>query len=245
MKTIARLTIGFAVSGLTLLARAEDIVPLPGWTREQVVQALGEPPSLIRSEDIEILNYERGQVNLRSNRVFSAALVSSEEAIRLRKERERRDMLNAQARAQRRQQLIEEGTAERERLLASPQTFSMPPELQVQLWEDFARRYPDVRVTDLLLAARGRVQEQAEQNEVRQRLAEVEYRARDAQLRAQDAEEAAERNRFYGYYPYWHYPNRIVIGGSNCYPNRPVARPLTGIGVETGGSIMTIRKDRY
>jgi hypothetical protein len=250
MKTMLRLTLWIGVSGLSFVAQAEDIVPLPGWTREQVIQALGEPPALIRSEEIEVLHYDRGPVNLRSNRVVSAALVSSEEAIRLRKERERRAVLDAQARVKRKQQLIEEGTIERERLLASPQTFSMPPEQQVQLWEDFARHYPDVRVTDLLLAARGQALEQSEKDEIRRRLAEVEYRARDAQLRAEDAEEEARRNRFYGgYYPYWQSPHRVIINGSNCYPNRPVVRPRTGIGVEvggeSGGSIMTIRKDRY
>lgn len=248
MKTILRMSVWIGCGGLWLAAQAEDIVPQPGWTRDQVIQALGEPPALIRSEDIEVLHYERGPVNLRSNRVVSAALVSTEEAIRLRKERDRRAALDSQARALRRQELIEEGLAERERLLASPHTFSMPPEQQVQLWEDFIRRYPDVPVTDLLLAARGRALEQSEKDEIRRRLAEVEFRARDAQLRA---EEAARRNWSSPLFVTpWPRSDRIVIIGSNCppFPTRPIARPLTGIGVEVGteggGSIMTIRKDR-
>jgi hypothetical protein len=262
MKAIVPLSVLSGVCLLVSLVAAEDVVPQPGWTREQVIEALGEPPGLIRSEEIEVLHYERGPVNLRSNRVVSAALVSTEQALRLRAERERRAVIEARTRSERKEQLIVEGTAERERLLASPQTFSMPVEQQVQLWEDFTRHYPDVRVTDLLLGARGKYQEDLEKEEIRRRLAEVEYRTREAELRARNAEEEARRKNYYGgYFPYWSYPNRIRISGRPDCPERPTVLPgrppvLQGIGVNvgtgsgygittgTGGSIITIRPDR-
>jgi len=239
-----------------LIAAADDPVPLAGWTRRQTIEALGEPAGLIRSEEIEVLYYERGLVNLRSDRVVSAALVSTEEAIRLRTARDRRVAIEARSRSERKQQLIIDGTAERERLLASPQTFSMPVEQQVQLWEDFARQYPDVRVSDLLLAARGKYKEDREKDEIRRRLAEVEYRTQAAELRAQNAEEEVRRQRYRTIYMtgYWPYPPRWSVTGRPECVGRSAALPGIGVNVGTslgggittgtGGSIITIQSGR-
>ncbi|MDZ4200109.1 MAG: hypothetical protein U1E27_12590 [Kiritimatiellia bacterium] len=188
----------------TTVARGETSNPVPsvGWPREQVIELLGEPEGLIRTESMEVLYYDRGLVTLRDGRVESASLVSREDALRLRLERERLAAMQAQDRAERRRQLYEAGQRERDRILADPNYSHLSADHRIRIWESFTRRYPDVGVTDLLLAARAQWEAEEERVNLLRRLAALEDRTRMAEQRARDAE-AAARSARYSYSSGW------------------------------------------
>src|SRR5690606_30549960 len=90
---------------------------LHGATRSEVVERLGEPEGAIAYGDTEILNFFRGTVELKNGRVVQANVMSREEAQQEEKERLEREHRMREAAEAHRQEMIAEGTAEKERIL--------------------------------------------------------------------------------------------------------------------------------
>ncbi len=147
-----------------------------GATLDEVRATLGAPSGQMRLGERQLLYYERGSVELTNGRVTRVALLSAEEH---QAQVAREGRLQAE-RETRRAQLIEEGTALRDRKLADDSFQSAPVAYQVSFWEDFARRYPGVSVTEPLTIARLKLNEQWEEKnrkaEEVNRLAEIEQR---------------------------------------------------------------------
>lgn len=148
----------------------------PGASREEVSATLGAPRGQLHLDGRQVLYYERGDVELQNGVVTRVNLRSPEDhAIwsvreeRLRGEREAR-----------RDQMLAEGTALRDRKLADPILLAAPVAYQVAFWEDFARRYPEVSCVEPLTIARLRLSEQIEDRNEREeqsdRLAGIEER---------------------------------------------------------------------
>jgi hypothetical protein len=130
-----------------------------GATLDEVRATLGAPNGQMQLGERQLLYYERGSVELMNGRVTRVALLSAEEH---QAQLAREERLQAE-RATRRAQLIEEGTALRDRKLADDSFRSAPVAYQVSFWEDFARRYPGVSVTEPLTIARLKLNEQWEE----------------------------------------------------------------------------------
>jgi hypothetical protein len=147
-----------------------------GATLDEVRATLGTPNGQMRLGERQLLYYQRGSVELLNGRVTRVAMLSAEEHL---VQAAREERLQAE-RATRRAQLIEEGTALRDRKLADAMFQSAPVAYQVSFWEDFARRYPDVSCAEPLMIARLKLNEQWEEKnrktEELNRLAEIEQR---------------------------------------------------------------------
>lgn len=147
-----------------------------GATLDEVKVALGTPNGQMRLGERQMLYYARGSVELTNGRVTRVAMLSAEEH---QAQLAREERLVAE-RETRRTQLIEEGTALRDRKLADETFRSAPVAYQVSFWEDFARRYPGVPCAEPLMIARLKLSEQLEEKnrkaEELSRLAEIEQR---------------------------------------------------------------------
>lgn len=151
----------------------------------EVRQTLGQPRGQVHVGERHLLYYERGEVELRDGRVTRVAMLSPEEYTA----RVARDLRQSEQREARRQDLLERGEALRDRKLADPLFAKAPLAYQVAFWEDFARRYPGVSVSEPLAIARLNLQEKLEaqrkQEEADARLAELELRLAEAERLAQ------------------------------------------------------------
>ena len=208
-------------------ARADEVKP--GDTYDQVIAALGDPLGSLVSGDYCELHYDRGHVELRSNRVVRAKLVSAEEAARLRAERER---LEAEVRKQvevDRVRRIAEGTAVRKAKLADTAFMSLPAADRVHFWQTFRWQYPEVALGDEYTSALHdyELQQSAQRasDESRQKIAELEQRVAQAEEKARDAEERSRKHDLYPYYdnypPSYYVPGQIVPGyGYGYAPSR-------------------------
>ncbi|MCE9615713.1 MAG: hypothetical protein K8T26_15700 [Lentisphaerae bacterium] len=216
MQTRAHIPTGrlilFLTAGLTVAtALAGDINV--GDPAERVRTVLGEPRGHIRSGTYELLQYDRGRVEVRDGVVTQVTLVSAEEAATLKIEREQQ-YREAQARqAAKREQRRVEGLAARDRALANPDFLASSGERQVEYWSSFRGQYPDVPVDSeyaAALAKRDRERQEAETQQrlaaMEQRVSEAEQRARDAEQNAEEARRNAERRYVYVAPPYYRYP---------------------------------------
>ena len=237
MKILVMATILTCVALLASAARADEPAPEVGWTRAATIEAMGEPRGFMTVGPLEMLYYERGRVQLRDGIVESVDLVSEAEAQRVREEREALRAREAEARERRRRARIEEGLAERERILDVLRTDDAGPATEVRLWEDFARRYPEVPVGDQLAAARSRLVEEREREELRRRVAELEARTREAERRAWAAEEAARLDRRRAVWVVPHAPRRVYTCPQRASSVRVDWQPTerTRIRFDTGG----------
>ncbi len=184
MKT-TRWLLGLFLSAATILRAAEVNV---GDNRATVRDALGVPRGQVNLAGRQVLYYERGEVELTGERVTRVALRTPEEqeALVALEERQRG------AREARMNELIAAGVALRDRKLADDTFKSSPLGYQVSFWQNFARSYPGVSISEPFTIARMRYAEQLEE-----RRRKDEEAARVAALEAQLAE---ERSRA-GYYP--------------------------------------------
>ena len=171
MKTPVLLALTLSAAPFPVMAAVD-----PGATLEEVRTVFGAPSGQVRAGERHLLYYERGSVELINGRVTRVDLRSPEEQAA-------QDAREARAQAERetrRAQLIEEGTALRDRKLADATFQSAPIAYQVAFWEDFARRYPGVPCAEPLTIARLKLHEQQEEknrkNEELRRLAEIEER---------------------------------------------------------------------
>lgn len=121
----------------------------------EVRGTLGVPRGEAVQEGKRVLYYDEGEVELLNGAVTRVALRTPEEqaVFAARAEQARAE------REERRARLIEEGTALRDRKLADANLKEAPLAYQVSFWEDLARRYPDVSMSEPLTIARMRLAE--------------------------------------------------------------------------------------
>lgn len=139
-----------------------------GDTREEVLEALGEPTGYVEVNGKEAYSFARGHVILRDGEVVSHAIISEEEA---------QNRLEATER--RREERLEEGLAIRDRMQADEDLAAAPPRERLAFWEVFHQRYPEIDVTfEHSLAAREvKAEEQDEVRDLELRLVEAERMA--------------------------------------------------------------------
>jgi hypothetical protein len=178
-----------------------------GDTSAAVLEKLGEPRGYMKSGDREQFLYDRGWVKLRGGIVTEVDLISADEAEAQRVERERLLTRTREELAERRRRLLEEGLKEKERTLSDPQFLSAAAAAQVDYWERFRERYPDVPVDAAYCAALARRQEELERSALELRVADLERRLAEAEVRAAAAErlaaDAQRQNRTYVYSTWW------------------------------------------
>ena len=235
----SQFSIGLAwAMGVVGLSRAAIV---DGATRDQTIAELGAPTGTIVMGTREVLYYDRGTVELRDGKVVRANLVSPEEA-RRRREAEARayqEWLRVEAERSARRKV--EGEQELKRMLNDASFLLEDPERQVELWQDFIRKYPEVPVGAYLSEAQRQAAEVRERRETAARLANLEQRTADAEARARAAEDEAARLRSqttsYSYnigwpMPYYYYAPPPYYVPS--YPRRDVHAGSTGTDA-TGG----------
>jgi len=170
-----------------------------GDSKESVYAALGEPAGYLSYNDTELLLYDRGVVELRDGRVVTEDVLSEEEwqAQRARRAREE-ERRRARERARMRQRYLE-GVALRDRYLQDESLQNAPPARQVEFWQSFRERYPNVELPEqyakALEAMEARLTLEAEIAERESRIAELEARLREAEERARQAEASASHAR--------------------------------------------------
>lgn len=127
-------------------AVAEDPTVAVGDSKAHVLDVLGPPEGRLAIGASEVLSYRRGIVEIRAGAVAGVELLSEEEAENLRQRRERERIQRQQAAEERRIRLLEEGTAEKKRVLSDPSFAEQPLRDQLGYWRDFKARYPGVQV---------------------------------------------------------------------------------------------------
>jgi hypothetical protein len=197
------LAVGMAWAATASATSTNDV--RVGDTAQKVLAVLGEPNGFIKSGKDQLLIYDRGRVSLSNDVVVRVELVSAEEAEWRKADDQRQREERAAAVAARREQLLQEGTALKEKAVNDPQFLALRGADQVRFWKEFAGKYPDVAVELEYSKALARQRVEAEEEDIRQRLQAVEQRAADAEVRAQRAEaERAEAERrsqtTYGWY---------------------------------------------
>jgi len=218
----------FAVALLTAIAspaESEDVKI--GDTLESVRKALGEPRGLIMDETYQLLQYDRGRVELHDGFVSSVNIVSEEEAERMRIERERIAEERRLAEAARRERLRIEGLETLEQVLSDPEYAALSAGKQVAFWKSFKKRYPDVPLGEEYASALERHRLELEQRQLEQRIATLESRVREAESRAAQAEWEASRenNRRYTSFVSYAYPVHYPRArrSKKCAPKRTYA----------------------
>jgi hypothetical protein len=169
----------------------------PGDTLPAVKAALGAPNGQVHRRDVQLLYYDRGEIELREGAVTRVALRTAGEqaawqarnATIARHAEEFRELYRARLRT--------EGAALKRHKLDDPDFAAAPAAYQVAFWEDFSRRFADISCDDQLAAARLRLAGELatrRQHEQEERLAELELRVRLAE---------AEAGAFHGHAVYY------------------------------------------
>jgi len=174
---------------------------------ELVRALLGEPRGYLGSAGHEILVYPRGKIEIRDGLVVDVDLVSSEEAERLRSERERALAQRRAQEARERERLRIEGIKVKEDALSDPGFPSLSPSARLAFWREFSMTYPDVPVDLELAKARAMVREEQKRRRDELRLVALERRLAEAERQAERAErEAREARRRWNRYDVWYVP---------------------------------------
>lgn len=180
-----------------------------GDSRAAVTQELGEPEGRMKFGAMEVLTYERGEVELEDGVVIREGIISAEEAETRRIRREAEE-------AERRERLIAEGTALKEQRLADPGFHTSTATHRVAFWESFRKKYPDVPVDKVSYDAARKefeLEQAAEKAKVQEarRIADMERKLQEAEARAREAEQEASQSR-----------KTIYTHGGFVYPTRYV-----------------------
>lgn len=163
-------------------------------TREDVVQRLGPIRGMVNFEHREILQFDRGLVELRDGKVVRADVLSPEE-LTARRAQEKSDWELARQRAiQQAARRKADGEALRNRLKTDADFALKPASERAAAWRELGNRYPeamDAEYQAILAAADAEASRQA----MEQRVSQLEYLAWEANRRAQNAEAEARRAR--------------------------------------------------
>ena len=221
---------GLVMAAMAAMARGGEIAP--GATLRDVLAELGQPRGYIRSEGYLFLDYERGKIELQSNVVVKATLMSEQELADykvLAAKQAEQDRLLAEAR---RVQRISEGTRVRSLKLADPYFMGLPASERVAYWRAFRVKYPEVDIeTEYAVAMREyeiELAEQARDAAHARDVADLERRVEEAEREAEAARHAQARaeaySRYFGYsYVRPIYCPPVVVSRPTPIPCSPVA----------------------
>lgn len=116
----------------------------PGDHYNDVIEALGQPEGLLKMETSMWLQYDRGTVKLKDNRVVEADLITAEEAAIRREQNALRYVQHVRLLEEERIRRTEEGKRIKESRSNDPYFATLPPEQQVAYWRQFQILYPEV-----------------------------------------------------------------------------------------------------
>ncbi len=194
---------GVLAGGLSLRGQEEG-APLINQSREEAIRRLGPMRGSAVFDQREILQFDRGLVELRDGRVVRADIITPEQLAerRAREAAEREAAVKAQQQAAARRKA--EGEALIRRFKEDFNFASKPAAERVIVWREIAGRYPEAVNDDLrtlLLAA----ESEAEKNKMEQRIAQLEFLAWEANRKAEAAKEEASRPKviYHGYDPFF------------------------------------------
>jgi len=163
---------------------------------DDVRASLGAPRGQLTVGGRQILHFDRGEVELQGGAVTRVALVTPAEF----QAREARRAAEAARLGEETARRNAEGEAVKARRLADPSFLAAPLTYQLEVWRNFAVRYPGVSVAEQFAVLRMRLAEQiAERQSQETRLAELEERVNQAEARA---DEADSRHYYFGAYGY-------------------------------------------
>lgn len=178
-----------------------------GMTRDEVVAELGGPSGLISAKDYELLDYERGRVELREGEVVSFHLISEEELERQREREAERKAAEARRKKKLRKRRYEEGMELKEKMFSSPKYLEKSGKEKVAVLKRFHSKYPRVDISELVDTALEQKKNESLIAEKKRRLDRLEKRVQEAEKKAQRAEwravqaesdaQNAWRNRYY------------------------------------------------
>ena len=216
--------------------RASEVVV--GEPLADVLLDLGKPRGFIRAGSYLLLDYERGKVELRDEKVVQADLMTDEELAAYKELTARRTAMASKAAMERRIALFAEGTKVRDAKLTDPVFLSSPASEQVAFWRWFRQKYPGVEIGGeyavVLQKYEAELDAQQREADQKQQVAELEARVADAERAAAEAQEEAERARqYYGYYST--YPICYVRPSVPCGPT--VIRPPVQVPSRPGLSL--------
>lgn len=177
----------------------------PGSGAAAVRDELGAPSGRMELEGgREIWIYERGRVEFLTGTVARVDLITPEQ-LQVRRQADADEARRRMAvDASRRAALKAEGEAVLQRWLVDPDFLLAAPEWQLEKWKEFTDRYPDVCVTQHVVAAVERVREARDQSVRDSRMKDLEFRVWSAEQKAAAAEAKADaRTAFYPAYSYW------------------------------------------
>lgn len=149
------LTIGLLMFCCAAGLQAAD--PVPGDTREKVIDLLGNARGTINVKDNEVLFFDRGTVELSAGKVTEVKLLTDHQIAQNRIVSER----NAKLAAVERERLLKEGQDEKQKALADESLTKKPASEQVAFWQALAKKYPGLDVGPELQKAQTIVQEEA------------------------------------------------------------------------------------
>ena len=165
---------------------------------DRVFEELGPPESYIHINGTQVLYYERGKVQVTDEVVVSAELVSAEEAVRLRREREMERLQREEELRVLRERRSREGADVLESMLADPGFMSRPPAQRLSRWRALRRDYPETPMPeDYFVAMREREQELKEVRAA-QRIRELEDQVARAEEEASRARGGAYTAGYFG-----------------------------------------------
>ena len=159
----------------------------PGDTLPAVKAALGAPNGQVHRRDVQLLYYDRGEIELREGAVTRVALRTAGEQAAWQARNATIARHAEEVRELYRSRLRTEGAALKRHKLDDPDFAAAPAAYQVAFWEDFSRRFADIPCDDQLAAARLRLAGELatrRQHEQEERLADLELRVRLAEAEA-------------------------------------------------------------
>lgn len=185
-----------------------------------VLEQLGEPRGEIAAGDYRLLYYDRGKVELRGGKVSKTELVSVEQL-------ERQQLLAAQRAAEMekvaqeaRARRIIDGTALRKARIADAAFMRSPASDRVAFWQGFKKSYPEVALGDEYTAALNELEQQLAETRVeQQRQAQVD----DLEQRVANAEDRARRAERRSSFVYSTYCPPVYAWMPECNYGTPVA----------------------
>jgi hypothetical protein len=203
MSKLFQLIAFFAVWSFGSISSADEI--RSGDSLESVIAILGPPPGEVEVGNRTLLYYERGRVELESNRVVDVDLISQAEADARRLKQQAAAERAQKEAAARRAQMKAEGEAVLEKKLSDPSFLASPPRYRLEYWEQFMRNYPDVPIQTEYRTAFSEVRaeeaaRQAEEDHARQ-MAAMQRQLQEAEQRAYQAQDRASYNPIYVYQP--------------------------------------------
>lgn len=144
MKSVAVILLAVALAWPAFShAEMDDSVTI-GDHFNEVITTLGQPEGLMKIDASTWMQYDRGIVKLKNDRVVEANLISADEA-RIRKEAELKVQMERElALAEQRNVRITEGQAVKHARLNDPYFMSLPAERHVAYWRQFQMYYPEV-----------------------------------------------------------------------------------------------------